>query len=66
MALKYSTMLKLGTIIPPFELLDLVSRNIVSPDTFSHKKGILVMFICKHCPYVVHVQGGAREDWKRL
>ena len=56
MALKYSTMLTLGTIIPAFELQDLVSGNLVSPDTLSQKKGILVMFICKHCPYVVHVK----------
>ena len=56
MALKCSTMLTLGTLIPTFELLDLVSGNIVSPETFSDKKGIMVMFICKHCPYVVHVQ----------
>ena len=67
MALKYSTMLTLGTIIPEFELLDLVSRNMVSPATFSHSKGILVMFICKHCPYVVHVQeelGRIGKDYK--
>ena len=56
MALKYSTMLTLGTVIPSFEFFDLVSGNRVSPDTFSHEKGILVMFICKHCPYVVHVK----------
>ena len=56
MALKYSTMLTLGTVIPSFEFLDLVSRNRVSPDTLPHEKGILVMFICKHCPYVVHVK----------
>ena len=62
MALKYSTMLTLGTIIPEFELLDLVSRNIVSPATFVQKKGVLVMFICKHCPYVVHVQ----EELRRI
>ena len=56
MALKYSTMLTLGTVIPSFEFLDLVSGERVSSDTFSHEKGILVMFICKHCPYVVHVK----------
>ena len=56
MALKYSTMLTLGTVIPAFDLQDLISSNRVSPDTFSHKKGILVMFICKHCPFVVHVK----------
>ena len=39
MALKYSTMLTLGTVIPSFEFLDLVSSNRVSPDTFSHEKG---------------------------
>ncbi len=49
-------MLALGTTAPPFTLPDTVSGNTVSLSDYSHKKGILVMFICNHCPYVKHVR----------
>jgi peroxiredoxin len=51
-----STMLPLGTPLPEFSLPDVVSGNLITPDTFDGKKGLLVMFICRHCPYVRHVQ----------
>ncbi len=56
MSLTNSTMLPLGTRLPPFELPDVVSGNRFSSTMFLEKLGILVMFICRHCPYVVHVQ----------
>ena len=56
MALTNSTMLPLGTSLPHFELPEVVSGNKFSSTTFSGKQAILVMFICRHCPYVVHVQ----------
>jgi len=49
-------MLKLGTKAPSFSLPDVVAGNIISGKDFSDKKALLVMFICRHCPYVVHVQ----------
>ena len=49
-------MLPLGTSAPPFELRDVVSGDIISLDRFAGKKALLVMFICRHCPYVKHVQ----------
>jgi peroxiredoxin len=51
-----STMLPLGTLAPPFELRDVVSGSTVSLEQFAGKKALLVMFICRHCPYVKHVQ----------
>jgi peroxiredoxin len=51
-----SAMLPLGTAAPPFSLRDVVSDRIYSLDSFSDKTAFLVMFICRHCPYVVHVQ----------
>ncbi|MGB3788815.1 MAG: thioredoxin family protein [Phormidesmis sp.] len=51
-----STMLPLGTTAPSFELEDVVSGNTVSLDTFKGKKGLLLMFICQHCPFVKHVE----------
>jgi len=56
MALTKSTMLSLGTLLPTFELPDVVSGNKVSSVELSGKPGTLVMFICRHCPFVVHVQ----------
>lgn len=51
-----STMLPLGTAAPEFSLEDVVSGKTVSLDTFKGKKGLLVMFICQHCPFVKHVE----------
>jgi peroxiredoxin len=56
MALKESTMLALGTPMPSFALPDVRSQEIINPETFQNKSVLLVMFICRHCPYVVHVQ----------
>lgn len=56
MVLTYSTMLPLGTKAPDFKLLDVVSGKTVSLDQFSKRKALLVMFICKHCPYVQHIK----------
>lgn len=56
MVLTYSAMLPLGTKAPDFTLNDVVSGKPVSLGTFAAKKALLVMFICKHCPYVVHVK----------
>jgi hypothetical protein len=49
-------MLLLGTAAPAFSLRDVVSGRIYSLDSFSDMTAFLVMFICRHCPYVVHVQ----------
>lgn len=51
-----STMLALGTKAPDFTLPDVVSGDQVSLKDFEGKKGMLVMFICNHCPYVKHVR----------
>ncbi len=57
MVLTASTMLSLGTKAPDFQLPDVLSNQIVSLDTFAGKQGLLVMFICSHCPFVKHVKG---------
>ncbi len=54
MALTPSTMLKLGTQAPDFTLPD-CEGNTVSLSDFKDAKALLVMFICNHCPFVVHV-----------
>jgi len=55
MGLTPSTMVKLGTPAPEFSLLD-IEGNIVSLGDFEGSKGLLVMFICNHCPYVKHIR----------
>ena len=52
-----STMLALGTKAPDFELPDVVTGLPVSIRDFDGKRALLVMFICRHCPYVRHVRG---------
>jgi len=56
MAAIESTMLDLGTDAPEFSLPDVVSGTTISLATFGGTKGLLVMFLCPHCPYVKHVQ----------
>ncbi|MGQ4647975.1 redoxin domain-containing protein [Lyngbya aestuarii] len=56
MARTASTMLPLATKAPDFQLEDVVSGQTISLDTFAGKQGLLVMFICRHCPFVKHVQ----------
>ena len=49
-----STMLPLGTSAPDFRLPDTTGR-LVSRDDLADRPALLVMFICNHCPYVMHV-----------
>ncbi len=49
-------MLPLGTEAPAFNLPDTVSGQVVSLSAIQSEKATVVMFICNHCPYVVHVQ----------
>jgi peroxiredoxin len=55
MARVASTMLPLGTLAPDFQLPDVFGERI-SLATMKGKQGLLVMFICKHCPFVKHVE----------
>jgi len=55
-------MLALGTPAPEFRLPDAVSGKEIALDSFSDRKALLVMFICRHCPYVQHI----KEELARL
>ncbi|CAH8295082.1 peroxiredoxin [Mariniflexile fucanivorans] len=50
-----SNMLPLGTTAPNFQLPDTSSESVVSLETLKGKKGTVIMFICNHCPFVIHV-----------
>ncbi|HEX2052522.1 MAG TPA: thioredoxin family protein [Actinomycetota bacterium] len=60
-----STMLPLGSPMPAFDLPD-PSGVRYSSDQFQHAPGVLVMFICNHCPYVKHVRPRLAEVTKDL
>ncbi len=62
MALTMSTMLALGTSMPIFELPEVGSGRMVRSQDWTGKEAVLVIFLCRHCPYVVHVQ----EELARL
>jgi len=54
-----STMVELGTVAPAFELQDVVGGRAFGRDdvvALGTSGGLLVMFICVHCPYVRHVE----------
>lgn len=57
MAATFSTMLELQTPAPDFALPDTDGR-VVRRDDFVGAKGLLVVFICNHCPYVKHINAG--------
>lgn len=56
MSLTPSTMLELGTRAPDFELRDVSTGQIISLSDFEGGKGLLVLFMCAHCPFVKHVE----------
>jgi peroxiredoxin len=60
-------MLELGTTLPPFRLRDLDGKVATSND-FGNAKGLLVAFICPHCPFVRHIRNEfarAAEEFQR-
>jgi peroxiredoxin len=52
-----STMLPLGTKLPEFNLIGIDEKYYKNTD-FSENNGLLVMFICNHCPFVKHINTG--------
>jgi peroxiredoxin len=56
MAATPSTMTELGRKAPGFALPDVLTGRTVALGDFVGSKALLVMFICKHCPYVLHVK----------
>lgn len=55
-----STMLPLGTKAPHFSLPN-VDGKTVSVNDFEDAKGLVVIFMCNHCPFVKHLQAGLAQ-----
>lgn len=58
MSLTESNLLEIGKIAPDFSLKDTLSGNISVLNNLKGEKGTVIMFICNHCPYVVHIIDG--------
>ncbi len=56
MARTPSRMTALGAPAPDFNLPDTVSGRSITRDTAAGPHGLLVMFICNHCPFVKHIR----------
>ena len=50
-----SNMLPLGTVAPDFKLLNIVSDKKESLSQWKGKQGTVILFICNHCPFVIHI-----------
>lgn len=55
MAATESRMLPLGTSLPVFSLEECASGQTVSSTSFEGVSALVVIFLCAHCPYVIHV-----------
>ena len=55
MARTPSKMIELGKKVPEFKLLDTADNKIKFSNDLFKNKGVLIMFICNHCPFVIHV-----------
>ncbi len=55
MSATLSTMMPLGTTAPSFELPDTVSGQFLLLSELKGEHATLIMFICNHCPYVIHI-----------
>jgi peroxiredoxin len=51
-------LLKLGSAAPEFALPDVTDGRIVSLSDFADKKALLVIMLCRHCPFVQHALPG--------
>lgn len=55
MSLTPSNMLPIGTIIPDFNLINTINGKYFTMSENKGLNGTVVMFICNHCPFVIHV-----------
>ena len=55
MARTPSNMVNLGTKAPNFKLINTINDELIASQTLFNKNGTIIMFICNHCPFVVHV-----------
>lgn len=54
-------LIQLGDPAPDFTLTDVISGEPVSLMDFKGHKGLLVIMLCRHCPFVQHVKQGLTD-----
>lgn len=64
MALTESYMLPLATPAPPFSLPNVVTGEIQTLSQYQGKSGTLIVFMCNHCPYVIHLRAALIQTAK--
>ncbi|MCG1035988.1 thioredoxin family protein [Polaribacter sargassicola] len=55
MARTESNEFAVGTKAPDFTLINTVDNSLVTLQEAKGEKGTVIMFICNHCPFVIHV-----------
>ena len=55
MARTPSKMIDLGSKLPDFNLINTINNQFFDHKKLNNEIGTLVMFICNHCPFVIHV-----------
>ena len=58
-------MLELGTKMPEFLLFNTVNQQVFNSKNLDDNKGVVIMFICNHCPYVIHYHDKIVEITKK-
>ena len=66
MSLTDSTMLELGTEAPKFELKDIISLESIHLRDANKYRGTIIVFICNHCPYVIHLISNLSSFAKKI
>ncbi|MFV0336650.1 MAG: thioredoxin family protein [Chthoniobacterales bacterium] len=56
MAVESNMTFRLGTEMPTFELPDVIDDTLRTQAFFDGSTARVVVFLCRHCPYVVHVR----------
>lgn len=55
MALVGSNIFENGKIAPDFSLIDTITDSVKNLKELKGRNGTIIMFICNHCPFVIHV-----------
>jgi len=53
--------LTIGSTAPDFALPDVAGGEVVRLSNLEPSRALLVLFLCRHCPYVKRVEGGIAE-----
>ena len=66
MSLTESFMLPLGTNAPQFRLPNVVNGHLQDIRELKGVNGTLIIFMCNHCPYVIHLLDGIIKTSEKL